>query len=148
MVRFCVCLTAGLITGCLQTPAPPPLRPVLACEDCKGLTYYGPQQAPPPNPNVQMASILTKGVMGVTGYIVGGAVAKTVAQELASGAAGNIQTTNTVERTEIERDNRSVEIQQDHRSVEQYTVISDNTATSNTHTTNTHEQTPIFIELN
>ena len=83
------------LPGCSSMqPAPaPPVRPVLTCADCRGLDYYGPQQAPAPDPRVQMASVIAKAVTGVTGIVVGGNVATSIASDLAGSAAGMASTT-------------------------------------------------------
>ena len=92
------------LPGCASMqPAPaPPVRPVLTCADCKGLDYYGPQQAPAPDPRVQMASVIAKAVTGITGIVVGGNVATSIASDLAGSAAGMASTTY------VERSNTSV----------------------------------------
>ena len=46
-----------LLTGCMTTPVQP-VRPVLACDDCRGLTYYGSQHAPQEAPGVALARTL------------------------------------------------------------------------------------------
>ena len=113
-------------TGCstIGPPEPLPVRPVLSCENCSGLTYYGPQQAPAPDPRVQMASTITKGIVGVTGILVGGNVATSISSDLAKGAVGALSTNSIIERSSTTTNNTSD------------TSITDRTNTSVTDTTN------------
>lgn len=62
-----------LLVSCsgLEPIPPAPIRPIMSCEDCTGLVYYGPQQAPTPDPRIQMASIITKGVTSMAGIAAG-----------------------------------------------------------------------------
>ena len=60
-----------IISGCMATPQPKQVRPVMTCDDCKGLAYYGPQDAPGPDPRVQMAKTITSGIVSVAGIGAG-----------------------------------------------------------------------------
>ena len=105
IVSMSVLATVGLfLTGCagMEPAQPQPLRPVLACDDCKGLEYYGPQIDPAPDPRVQMASIITKGLTSVIGIGAGAYVATDIASTIAG--AGSVafgtNTTNTTTTTQ------------------------------------------------
>lgn len=67
----------------MEPADPMPVRPVISCQDCKGLTYYGPQMAPAPDPRVQMAQIVTKGITGVFGIAAGAYAATDIASTIA-----------------------------------------------------------------
>ena len=110
-MKSLIALTPILLTGCM---AANPARPVLTCNNCGDLTYYGPQQ---PDPRVEMARALTGGLSSIVGIAVGGDVLKSLGS--ASGA------TSTIERTT----NNSVT----DRSVSDTSSVS-NTSVSNTST--------------
>ena len=88
-----------------------PVRPVLTCADCTGLTYYGPQQ---PDPRVEMARVITGGLSSMTGIIVGGDVLKSL------GGA-----TSTIERTTNNNTSRD-----NNNSVSDVSRVSDTTTSS------------------
>ena len=54
------------LCGCMTTPVMP-TRPVLSCDDCKGLAYYGPQMPTPDAPGVAMAKTLVGGAVKIAG---------------------------------------------------------------------------------
>ena len=64
----------------------PEQKPVLACDDCRGLTYYGPAPAPQQDPRVAMASVIAKAATAIAGIAVGGNVATSISSDLAAGA--------------------------------------------------------------
>ena len=55
------------LPGCMTTPSMPS-RPVLACQDCQGLTYWGPQQPAPEAPGVALGRALIGGAVSIAGY--------------------------------------------------------------------------------
>lgn len=89
------------LTGCsnMGPPKPQPVRPVLTCNDCSGLAYYGPQQAPPPDPRVQMAHILTGGITKVLGIGAGVYAATEMAKTVSDAGRYVVGPTNTTETT-------------------------------------------------
>jgi hypothetical protein len=71
--------TSLLLTGCISGPLKnPPQQPILSCTDCGSLTYYGPPQR---NPNVEMAEVLTGGVVKLGSAIVKADLFKTIMKE-------------------------------------------------------------------
>lgn len=80
-----IAITSTII-GCanMEPAEPQPIRPILSCDDCSGLTYFGPQQEAAPDPRVQMADIIVGGITKVVG-VAGGVYAAT---EIASTVAG------------------------------------------------------------
>lgn len=99
-----VCLIGVSLTGCanMGPPQEQPVRPVLSCADCNGLTYYGPQTGPAPDPRVQMAGVIAKGVTSVAGIAAGAYAATDIASTIAGAGSvvfgpGSTTTTQTVE---------------------------------------------------
>ena len=77
-----ITLFALFITGCMTTPVMPN-RPVLACDDCRGLTYYGPQQAAPEAPGVSLGKALIGGAVAIAGYGFAADAVKSTSQTIA-----------------------------------------------------------------
>lgn len=72
MVKLIIIFTnIVLISGCstMEPSDPLPVRPIISCEDCSGLIYYGPQQEPAPDPRIQLASIIVRGLVSGAGII-------------------------------------------------------------------------------
>ena len=103
-IKFLIVSLLAFTTGCANMgPAPQqPIRPVITCDDCKGLAYYGPQTGPAPDPRVQMASVVVKGITGIAGIAAGAYAATDIASTIADAgkilnAPGSNTTTTTVE---------------------------------------------------
>ena len=101
-IKIVALLSAVSMTGCANMgPAPvQPVRPVLSCDDCSGLKYYGPQVGPAPDPRVQMASVIVKGITSAAGIAAGAYAATDIASTIAGAgktvfAPGNTTTTTT-----------------------------------------------------
>ena len=111
-----VLLTTSIaLTGCagMEAPEPAPIRPVLSCDDCSGLTYYGPQMAPAPDPRVQMAQIITGGITKVAGIVGGTYAATNIAGTIADAGKyvvgpSTTQTTTTTSTTDTVTANNAV----------------------------------------
>ena len=133
------------INGCASMePAPaPPARPILTCGDCNDLVYFGPQQAPAPDPRVQMASIIAKAVTGVTGIVVGGNVATSIASDLASGVASQtLVSVPSSNNTTIERTSSSKETYISDSVTDRVNNTMNTTTTTQTMTPTTQTMTP------
>ena len=77
------------LTACATTQAPPaPSMPVLSCDDCSGLRYYG-HQAPPQSETAKIIGVLAGAVTQVAGYGYAADAVKSVTNTAAS--AGRIQ---------------------------------------------------------
>lgn len=92
-----IMISAISIAGC-STIGPPPAveqKPVLTCDDCSGLVYYG--EAPPPAPDarVQMANVITNGLLKGVGILSGVYGAVQVADTIADAGKYVVGPTNT-----------------------------------------------------
>ena len=100
-------ILASTLSGCssMGPPAPKPVRPVLSCADCNGLIYYGPQEGPAPDPRVQLAATIASAATSMTGIIVGGNVATSIASDLSKGVAGAVlvPSNNNTSSTYVEK---------------------------------------------
>ena len=65
-MKILLVLSIILLTSCM-TPPVQQVRPVLQCEDCKNLTYYGPQLPAQEAPGVSMAKVIVGGITKVAG---------------------------------------------------------------------------------
>ena len=109
MIRTPLALVAACISGCASmAPAPlPPQQPILACDDCRGLTYYGPAQPAPVDPRVAMAQTITGGIVRLGGVIAGVQAATSIADTIATAgrvvvAPGATTSTQTVQAVQPE----------------------------------------------
>jgi hypothetical protein len=66
----------------MTTPVQP-VRPVLACDDCKGLQYYGPQMPAPEAPGVALGKALIGGAVQIAGFGFAADAAKSVSDTIA-----------------------------------------------------------------
>ena len=71
------------LTGCMTTPVQP-VRPVLVCNDCKGLAYYGPQIPAPEAPGVTMAKTLVGGLTSIASVAFTADAIKSTSQTIAN----------------------------------------------------------------
>lgn len=106
-----------LLTGCLTNPQQ---LPILTCAgEC---TYYGPPQR---NPNVEMAEVLTGGVVKLGLGLVNGSVMKAAFDR-------NSNSTNTIERTTTTNNSTAVSDVSNSESASSSTYISDTSSVSDT----------------
>jgi hypothetical protein len=133
-LRVAPLLALFSLVGCTALPAPEPLplRPVISCKDCGELTYWGPQQAPPPNPNVEIAKVVKDGLLGISGFVAAGNVLNSF---LSNASNGLSQSSTTVRET-------STTVDRDHSDT-RVTEVNNTTSTSdvsNTRTEINHQQ--------
>ena len=120
------------LVGCMEAM---PVRPVLTCADCNGLTYYGPQQ---PDPRVEMAKVITGGVSSVAGIFVGGDVLKTAFN-------GSNAASSTIERTNNNTTNNTTDTSSlVDRSVSESVSVSNTSNTSVSDTSSNTSSTSSF----
>ena len=105
-----IILSSVLLYGCMA-PTKQEVRPILTCDDCRGLNYYGPLTVAP-DPRVQMAGVIARGITGVAGIIVGGQVATSIASDLASTAVTRTIANSTTETVEIIENTETTIIEQ------------------------------------
>ena len=90
------------LTGCATTQPPAPPMPVLSCDDCSGLRYYG-QQAPAQSETSKIVGVLAGAATSIAGYGFAAEAAKSLTSTVA--AAGKVevveQQTATVVRPEV-----------------------------------------------
>ena len=92
-----------VLTGCATTSGPPaPRQPILSCDDCAGLVYYGQQQAYTSD-SVKMLGILAGAATSIAGYGFASNTVKGLTETAAN--AGKIEVINqpdpTVVRPEV-----------------------------------------------
>lgn len=86
---FALLPLALTLTACATTQAPPaPSMPVLSCDDCSGLRYYG-HQAPPQSETAKIIGVLAGAATNIAGYGFAADAVKTVTSTAAT--AGRIQ---------------------------------------------------------
>ena len=66
MKRFVALLPLAFLTACASNPPAPP-KPILSCNDCRGLLYYG-EQAPQQSEAVTLAGIVAGAATSIAGY--------------------------------------------------------------------------------
>ena len=90
MKKLLIALPLALtLTACATTQSPPaPSMPVLSCDDCSGLRYYG-HQAPPQSETAKIVGVIAGAVTQVAGYGYAADAVKSVTNTAAS--AGRIQ---------------------------------------------------------
>mgnify|MGYP001140523612 CR=1 FL=1 len=91
------------LTACATTQGPPaPSLPVLSCDDCSGLRYYG-HQAPPQSETAKIIGVLAGAATQIAGYGFASDAAKSITTTAAS--AGRVQVVEqpdpTVVRPEV-----------------------------------------------
>ena len=91
------------LSACATTQGPPaPSMPVLSCDDCSGLRYYG-HQAPPQSETAKIIGVLAGAATNIAGYGFAADAVKTVTSTAAT--AGRIQVVDqpapTIVRPEV-----------------------------------------------
>ena len=81
-MKLFIILFIILLTGCVATTQQAPQNPVLTCDNCSGLVYYGPPTATQ-SQAVTMASILTKGAVAIAGIAIGADKEKAIIETVA-----------------------------------------------------------------
>ena len=67
MKQLIVCLLPVTLVACATT-APAPQQPMLSCDDCQGLTYYGPPRPAPEHPAIGVLKVLAGAGTTIAGY--------------------------------------------------------------------------------
>jgi len=90
------------LTACATTQAPAPSMPILSCDDCTGLRYYG-QQSPAQSETSKIIGVLAGAATQIAGYGFASDAAKSITTTAAS--AGRVQVVEqpdpTVVRPEV-----------------------------------------------
>lgn len=82
-------LASLTLTACATTGAPPaPPKPIISCNQCSGLLYYG-EQAPARSESVQIAGMLAGAATQIAGFGFAADAAKSLTQTVAG--AGRIE---------------------------------------------------------
>ena len=88
------------LSACATTQSPPaPSLPVLSCDDCSGLRYYG-HQAPPQSETAKIIGVLAGAATNIAGYGFAADAVKTVTSTAAS--AGRVQVIEQPEPTIVQ----------------------------------------------
>ena len=85
------------LTACATTEGPPaPSMPVISCDDCSGLRYYG-NQAPPQSETAKIIGVLAGAATQIAGYGFASDAVKNVTTTTAN--AGRVQVVEQPEPT-------------------------------------------------
>jgi len=98
MKKLLIALPLSLtLTACATTQSPPaPSMPVLSCDDCSGLRYYG-HQAPPQSETSKIIGMLAGAATQIAGYGFASDTVKGITTTAAT--AGRIQVIEQPEPT-------------------------------------------------
>ena len=95
MKRLAIALLPLTLAACASNPPAPP-KPILSCQDCTGLVYFG-EQAPQQSETVTIAGILAGAATSIAGYGFAADTVKGLTSTAAS--AGRIQVVEQPEPT-------------------------------------------------